>query len=326
MGLSSWAPQADFLVAAAALDITLGDPSYRWHPVRLMGWSIEVAERWLRFAGADGRAGGCALLAALGAVWCGGTWGLHSGLAAVHAWAGAAFHVMLLYSLLAMGDLLRHCNQVDTAGDDVSEARRAAGRLVGRDPDRMDARACRRSSIESLAENLVDGFVSPVFWYLVLGMNGIVLFKLVSTLDSMVGYKNKRYLRFGWCAARSDDLLNWLPSRLTWLLISAAAFVTPDCSGRKALRLGWRLHAIVPGPNPGWSEAAMAGAIERRLVGPIWEGGRLVTEVWLGDPSDPTAGCSNDYRRARRLACAAAAMATLGAALLLVAAGMTVGP
>lgn len=311
MGLTLSASEGALLLAAAALDFALGDPVYRWHPVRLMGASIAAVERWLRAAGADGRAGGCALVALLVCAWGGGVWALHDALEAMHPAAAAALRFLSLYSLLALGDLFKHGDAVDSAAGDLRAARQAVEKLVGRDTDHMDAAACRRAAIESLAENLVDGFLSPLFWYAVCGLPGLVVFKLVSTMDSMIGYKSERYLRFGWCGARLDDLLNFVPARLTWLLIALAALFTPGGSGAKARRFGWRQHAVVPGPNPGWSEAAMAGAIQRRLVGPIRLRGVLLTDVWLGDPSDPPAADSADYRRARRIVLLAALAAVV---------------
>lgn len=314
MGLTIPSPDGGLLLAAVALDFVLGDPVYRWHPVRLMGGSIASGERWLRAFGADGHAGGCALVALLACLWVGGVWALHDALEAMHPVAGMVFHLISLYSFLALGDLLKHGDAVDSASEDLRAVRRSAGKLVGRDTDRMDAGACRRAAIESLAENLVDGFIAPVFWYAISGLPGLVLFKLVSTMDSMVGYKSDRYLRFGWCGARSDDLLNFVPARLAWVLIALAALLTPGGSGAKACRFGWRHHAVVPGPNPGWSEAAMAGAIQRRLAGPMWLQGVLVTDTWLGDPADAAASASADYRRARRIALLAASMAVVIAA------------
>lgn len=315
MDLSPLLPRADLLVAAGALDWALGDPVYRWHPVRLMGASLAWCERGLRAAGADGRAGGCLLFVVLGALWVGGLSLALSGADRLHPAAGAAAHLFLLYSLLALGDLLAHGAAVDRAatGGDLPAARRAVARLVGRDVDRMDAAACRRAAIESLAENLVDGVVSPIAWYAVLGVPGLVLCKVVSTMDSMVGYRTPRYLRFGWCGARLDDLMQAAPARATWLLIALAAGVLPGCSGRGALATGWRQHTVVPGPNPGWSEAAMAGALARRLAGPIRLGGRLVTEIWLGDPAAAPAGDAVDYRRARAIVRLAATLALTAA-------------
>jgi adenosylcobinamide-phosphate synthase len=132
-----------------------------------------------------------------------------------------------------------------------------------------------------------------------------------------VGYKTPRYRTFGWCGARLDDVMNFVPARLTWLLVAAVAAVLPGYSGRKALRVGLEQHALLPGPNAGWSEAAVAGAIGRRLVGPIWLNRQLVTDQWLGDRVDPPLETAEDYRRASRLvtiagiSAAAAAIATL---------------
>src|SRR5207342_1161092 len=114
--------------------------------------------------------------------------------------------------------------------DDLTRARTAVGALVGRDTDRLDGGGCRRAAVESLSENLTDGFVSPVCWYLLAGLPGLVLFKVVSTMDSMVGYKTPRYLRFGWCGARLDDVMNYVPARLTWLVIALVASILPSFS------------------------------------------------------------------------------------------------
>ena len=142
-------------------------------------------------------------------------------------------HAFLLYSLLALGDLLHHVWRIEAAvrAGDLPRARRAVSALVGRDTDRMDGGACRRAAVESLSENLTDGFVSPVFWYVLAGLPGLVLFKVVSTMDSMVGYKTPRYLRFGWCGARLDDVMNYLPARITWLVIAALAALLPGVLG-----------------------------------------------------------------------------------------------
>ena len=316
MDLSPLLPRTDLLVAAALLDAALGDPTYRWHPVRLLGASLARFERALRAVGADGRGGGCLLFAMLGVLWVGGIAAGLLGAARLHPAAGGAAHLFVLYSLLALGDLLAHGRAVEqaaTAGD-LPAARRAVGRLVGRDVERMDAAACRRAAIESLAENLADGVVSPIIWYALLGIPGLLLSKVVSTMDSMVGYRTPRYLHFGWCGARLDDLLQAAPARASWLLIALAAGVLPGCAGGRALLVGWRDRGVLPGPNPGWSEAAMAGAITRRLVGPIWLQGRLVTQTWLGDPGAASAGSASDYRRAQAIVCVAAALAFAGAA------------
>src|SRR5262249_18847503 len=196
-------------------------------------------------------------------------------------------------------------------------AGRGVGGPVGGDADRMEAAACRRAAVESLSESLTDGFVSPVFWYVLGGLPGLVLFKVASTMDSMVGYKTPDYLRFGWCGARLDDAMNYLPARLTWLIIAAIASVLPGCSGRKAWRIGLEQHAVLLGPNSGWSEAATAGALERRVVGPIWLRGIQVTDQWIGDPADPSLADGLDVARAMRLTIAVGVVTTALACLAL---------
>jgi adenosylcobinamide-phosphate synthase len=319
--LSLLRPNALLLAGAVALDLLIGDPVYLAHPIRLMGNTLTWLENGLRKLGADGYGGGIALFFLLSTIWVGGSGAVLVGLQRWNDLAAFVFHLFLAYSCLALHDLLRHAWAVESAArcGDLEGARTAIARLVGRDTDRMDIAACRRAAIESLSENLTDGFVSPLAWYVVLGLPGIVLFKVVSTMDSMVGYKTPRYLRFGWCGARLDDLMNFIPARLTWLLLSLLSLVVPGCSARKALRIGWRQHAILPGPNSGWSEAATAGGIQRRLIGPIWAKGVLVTELWLGDSSDPPAGDDSDVPRAEFLIGAtgllAAALAVILAAI-----------
>ena len=220
-----------------------------------------------------------------------------SSLSSIAAWCA---HLFLLYSFLALGDLLHHGWRIERAlrRGNLDEARTAVSQLVGRDTDRLDDGGCRRAAIESLSENLTDGFISPLCWYAAAGIPGLALFKVVSTMDSMVGYKTPRYLRFGWCGARLDDVMNFVPARLTFCLVAATAAVMPGYSARKAMRVGWSQHAILPGPNAGWSEAAFAGALQRKLVGPIWMHGQAVTDLWLGDPADPPLETDRDYRRA----------------------------
>jgi adenosylcobinamide-phosphate synthase len=314
------APHAYALLLAAVIDYAIGDPVYRAHPVRIIGRSLRAIESALRALGADGYAGGIALFVLLaGSSLALTTAALHAAsiISAPFAWA---LHLFLVYSFLALGDLLRHGWNIERAlrRDDLAEARRAVAQLVGRDTAQMDAAACRRAAVESLSENLTDGFTSAVFWYVVAGIPGIVLFKVVSTMDSMVGYKTARYLRFGWCGARMDDLMNFVPARLTWLLLSIVAVFVPGCSGAKALRIGWQQHAILPGPNSGWSEAAAAGALQSRLVGPIWMNGALVTETWIGDPADPPLATASQFQSASRLitSCGGAATA-IGCGLVL---------
>lgn len=300
--LSVLTPTYLLLLGAVVLDALIGDPVYALHPVRLMGSTLSMFETGLRKIGLDGYGGGCVVLGLLALVWVGAVcvWVLViDQYSPILAWL---VHLFFVYSSIAFRDLLRHGWAVESAlrQGDLSGARRAVSQLVGRDTQQMDAAACRRAVIESLAESVVDGFASPLFWYVVLGLPGILLFKVASTMDSMVGYKTPRYLHFGWCGARTDDLMNWLPARLTWLLMTLIAVLLPHMSAAKGFRIGWQQHALVPGPNSGWSEATTAGALQRRLVGPIWQGGNLVTDIWLGDARDPQAGSAEDFTNACR--------------------------
>lgn len=289
-------PNPVLLLCAVLLDGILGDPVYRWHPVRLMGHTLTGIERMLRRTGLDGYAGGCMLFLALSVCWVGVSAAPALWLNGLHPVLNGVYQVFVIYSMVALRDLCRHGMAIDRA-EDLEDARHAVSMLVGRDTSAMDAAACRRAGMESLSENAVDGFIAPLFWYALLGLPGIVLYKVISTMDSMVGYRTPRYLRFGWCGARLDDLFNLLPARLTWLLLAGVALLLPGYSGCKALSVGWRQHGLIPGPNSGWSEAAAAGAVQRRLIGPIWQDGKLVTEIWIGDEGDPEGGQAGDMRR-----------------------------
>jgi adenosylcobinamide-phosphate synthase len=316
--LSLLRPNALLLAGAVALDFLIGDPVYPGHPIRLMGRTLTWLENGLRELGADGYAGGIVLFILLSIIWVGGSAAALFGLQKWNHIAAFVFQLFLVYSCLALHDLFRHAWAVEAAArrGDLAGARTSIARLVGRDTDRMDIPACRRAAIESLSENLTDGFVSPLAWYVVAGLPGIVLFKVVSTMDSMVGYKTPRYLKFGWCGARLDDVMNFIPARITWLLLAFLAIVVPKCSARKAFRIGWTQHAVLPGPNSGWSEAATAGGIQKRLLGPIWAKGALVTDIWLGDSADPPAGDDSDIRRSSILIGAAGVLAAVAAIAL----------
>jgi adenosylcobinamide-phosphate synthase len=302
--LGPFAPNPYILGFGVALDLAIGDPTYAWHPIRILGRASTATEARLRAAGLNGYVGGVLLFVWLALVAVGATClGI---VVAARASSTLAWliHAFIVYSLLALGALLRQVWMIERAlrAGNLLQARSAVSELVGRDTDQMDAGACRRAAVESLSENLTDGFVSPVFWYALVGIPGVVLFKIVSTMDSMVGYKTERYLRFGWCGARLDDLMNYVPARLTWLVIVAVAAAVPGYSASKAWTVGLRQHGMLLSPNSGWSEAATAGALQRRLVGPIWLRGQLVTDLWIGDRRDAPVKDPVDVTRAMVLA------------------------
>ncbi|MEC8593653.1 MAG: CobD/CbiB family cobalamin biosynthesis protein, partial [SAR324 cluster bacterium] len=201
---------------------------------------------------------------------------------------GWSLDLFLGYSLLALRDLEIHGLRVwrATAEGNLMAAREEISQLVGRDVERLDLAGCNRATLESLSENLSDGVVSPLIWLTLVGIPGMLAFKVISTMDSMIGYRNERYLRFGWFGARADDLMNWMPARLTWVLLSASAWALPGYDGRMAWSIGLSKHQYMLGPNAGWGQAASAGALRVQLVGEKWKNGRLQHSAWLGHPDD----------------------------------------
>ena len=280
-----WPPS--LILLAFILDLLVGDPVYQWHPIRLMGHLLSTYERLLRHLGFDGYGGGVVLFVLLAGSSLGVVMGIHTLLAQLHPGLAWLWDVYIAWSTIALGDLGKHGRRIANAvaGGDLDQARYHAGMLVGRDLHRMSAADCCRAAVESTSENLTDGVISPLFYLFCFGIPGAVLFKVISTMDSMVGYKTPRYLRFGWCGARLDDVANYFPARLTWLLMIAVCSVLPGYSARLCFRIGWTQHHLLPGPNSGWAEAGAAGALGLQLIGPIWLGGELVTDMWIGDPT-----------------------------------------
>lgn len=292
------------LPAFVLLDWFIGDPVYALHPVRLLGHWVRILENALFRMGLHGRIGGILLvLSLMGTVVVPISW-IHYKLWASQQVAAFLWDLFWAVHLFALRDLIVHVRRISRAVEsgDMQQARQATSMLVGRDTAPMDGKACGRAGIESLSENLVDGVVSPLLWYMAFGLPGMLAFKIASTLDSMVGYRTERYLYFGWAGARLDDVMNYLPARLTWLVTAMIAAILPSYSGRKTWRVGLEQHSLAPGPNSGWSEAAFAGALQCRIAGPIWKNGQLVTTIWLGDAQDPEGADANDIEKAIQLA------------------------
>ena len=164
----------------------------------------------------------------------------------------------------------------------ISAARAAVAMIVGRDTAALDEAGVARAAIESLAESFCDGVVAPLFWLLLLGLPGIWAYKAVNTADSLIGHREDRWRAFGWAAARFDDLLNWIPARLSGVLICLAGG-----GGWRILRRDARRHGS---PNAGWPEAAMAGALGLRLAGPIAYDGVMHDKPWIGDGTNAAGG------------------------------------
>jgi adenosylcobinamide-phosphate synthase len=209
--------------------------------------------------------------------------------------------VVLGTTLLAQKSLADHVEAVakalDTGG--LTAGREAVSKIVGRDPENLDRPAVARAAIESLAENFSDGVVAPAFWMAVGGLAGGAAYKAVNTADSMIGHRTPKHEAFGWAAARFDDLINLPASRLTALLIVAAAAIIPDMDARAAWRAVWRDARKHRSPNAGWPEAAMAGALGVALAGPRSYGGVMGDFAYMGDGRREVTAA--DIRRALKL-------------------------
>jgi len=288
------------IFAAFVLDIICGDPQWLPHPVRFIGTLAGLLENVLvRCLGRTSVAGVVFTLLVVGATWM--------TTAALVAWSwqwdwrcGMIVEIVILYTTLAARDLDHECRTVFAAlGDgDLPLARRNLSRIVGRDTDGLDEREIVRATVETMAENTVDGVVSPLFFAFVGGAPLAMTFKAINTLDSMVGHKTDRYLRFGWASARLDDAANFGPARLSRLLFPVAAWICGlDSAGCR--RIVRRDGQKSPSPNAGISEAAVAGALGVQLGGVNYYRGEQSVRPLLGDPLNPLH--RDDVLRATRL-------------------------
>ena len=185
---------------------------------------------------------------------------------------------------LAQRSLFDHVRAVGERIDasDLPRARGAVGMIVGRDTAELDDAGVARAAIESLAESFCDGVAAPLFWLLLLGLPGVWAYKAVNTADSLIGHREDRWRAFGWAAARTDDFANWIPARLSGVLLCLA--------GGGGWRILWRDARKHASPNAGWPEAAMAGALGLRLAGPIAYDGVTHDKPWIGDGDSDAGG------------------------------------
>lgn len=278
-GLSSWM----VIPAAFVLDMLLGDPRRFPHPVRWMGSFIGAAEPWFRRLPVNRVLAGGLFTAVLVA----STWAAAALMVAAFHGArpslGTALEIGMVYFCLsarslndAAMEIFKLLNQ-----DRADEARSRVALIVGRDVDRYQARDIARASVETVAENFVDGVLSPLLFAALGGAPLAMAFKMASTLDSMVGYKNERYIDFGKVSARLDDVFNFIPARLSVPLIALAAQALSRTGGR-ALHTAWSEGRNHTSPNAGRPEAAFAGALGVRLNGPNTYGGILVKKPFIG--------------------------------------------
>ena len=282
-------PPALLLLLALMLDWLTAGFGWLWrvapHPVVWIGGLIGGLDRRLN---RDGRLPG--VLRARGAL----TVLIVVGLAAAAGWAIAQYGRLLPYGwlielfvatvLLAQRSLFSHVRLVAKALrlNGVEGGRAAVRHIVGRDVQALDEYGVARAAVESGAENFSDAVVAPVFWFLLLGLPGMLAYKAINTLDSMIGYRTPRHENFGKVAARLDDAANLVPARIAALLLALAAIAAPTANPWRALITAWRDARKHRSPNAGWPEAAMAGALDLALAGPRPYHGQMQPGPWIG--------------------------------------------
>ena len=271
------------------LDLLLGDPAQIPHPVVWMGKAITTLENLLRGhfpqTPQGERKGGIILAAALPVttlIICGGICCLTK---FIHPLAGFFVQVIWCWQALALRGLATESRNVHAQliKANLPAARKAVSRIVGRDTDNLTAEEVTKAAVETVAENFSDGVAAPLFYMLLGGAPLAMVYKSINTMDSMVGYKNDRYLYFGWAAAKLDDVANYLPSRLAALFWIAAAFVT-GCNGKHAWNIWRRDRRNHASPNSAQTESACAGALDIQLAGPAFYFGKQYLKPTIGDP------------------------------------------
>ena len=295
-----WKFHSMALIAGCILDWLMGDPYWLFHPVRFMGNMISALEARLRrlfpehlFLAGGVVAGFMCLFLTLIPVL--GFLGIYRGLLSFgiqRHWIYICLFVLESFfcgQLLAARSLQTESMKVCSAlkEGDIEKARKAVSMIVGRDTAVLDRDGIARAAVETVAENTSDGVIAPFFFMAVFGPAGGFFYKAVNTMDSMVGYKNETYLLFGRAAAKMDDAVNWLPARLSGMLLTAAAWLLPGMDGKNAWRIFKRDRFNHASPNSAQGEAACAGALHLRLAGDAWYFGTLYKKPYIGDDDRP---------------------------------------
>lgn len=248
------------ILLALILDAFLGEPVWIWskipHPTVLMGRIIKWCE--LKYNNGINRKNKGILFIAFMVIFL-----AIFGYLIERLPFSAIWNILIVAILLSHKSLTEHVTAVSLGlQKNLSQGRTAVAMIVGRDTANLAETDIARSAIESAAENFSDGIIAPLFWFLIGGLPGILIYKFVNTSDSMIGYKNIQYNQFGWAAARLDDLLNWIPARLSGLLICIVH------QNNSALNIMWRDASLHRSPNAGWPESAMAGVLDVSISGP----------------------------------------------------------
>ena len=279
--MDSWMLAISPLLAGWILDLLLGDPQWLPHPVVWFGKAIAACEH-KQNRGNHRKAKGAVVAISLIALVFALTWVVRYWLLGLPSYLLLLFDAVIIFYCLAGTTLIREVREVFYALDrSLEEGRQQVARIVGRDTSELSAQEVRTAALETLAENLSDGVIAPLFWFALLGTPGMLAYKMVNTLDSMIGYKTERYKDFGCWAAHIDDVANYLPARLTALLmILPHALFTFNFSLPAFVWKNGRCHAS---PNSGYPEAALAGILNCRFGGPHYYFGQLFDKPYIGE-------------------------------------------
>ena len=279
--MDSWMFAILPLLAGWILDLLLGDPQWLPHPVVWFGKAIAACEHKLN-RGHHRKAKGVVVAISLIALVFALTWLVRYWLLSLSSYLLLLFDAVIIFYCLAGTTLIREVREVFYALDrSLEEGRQQVARIVGRDTSELSAQEVRTAALETLAENLSDGVIAPLFWFSLLGTPGMLAYKMVNTLDSMIGYKTERYKDFGCWAAHIDDVANYIPARLTALLMILA-------SGKlNLLAFVWKNGRRHASPNSGYPEAALAGILNCRFGGPHYYFGQLFDKPYIGENERP---------------------------------------
>ena len=259
------------------LDLLLGDPPYLPHPIVGFGKMISFGEHRLNKGSHRKLKGGMMAIFYILLVF-GVTWFVRHLLYLHVQPLGVAIDILIVFYCLAGTTLIREVRQVFFALDrSLEEGRQQVARIVGRDTSQLSAQEVRTAALETLAENLSDGVIAPLFWFALLGTPGMLAYKMVNTLDSMIGYRTKRYKNFGCWAAHIDDVANYIPARLTALLMVLVTGRLP------LIGFVWKNGRHHASPNSGYPEAALAGILDCRFGGPHYYFGELIDKPYIGE-------------------------------------------
>ncbi len=254
------------------------------HPVQWMGALIDLFDRHMNDEAAAAkirRRAGIIMLAALCTITALLTLAISLLLHRLpFGWVAEALLASVFLAHRQLGQAVRAV--ADGLEASLLRGREAVSHIVGRDTKALEEEEVARAAIETLAENASDGVIAPLFWLLIFGLPGIAVYKAINTADSMVGHLNARYADFGWASAKTDDVVNWVPARLTAILFCLAAIITPGASARAALKAVLHDAGKHKSPNAGWPEAAMAGALHFGLGGPRAYGGEVLNLPSMG--------------------------------------------